>query len=88
MIAIVAIASCQLCGINGIFYYAKQLFTEVTEGDAKLSQQLMVGLSLCQAVASFICSFFVDFFGRKYIILKGQQTLIFILFSIFIVDNM
>jgi hypothetical protein len=88
MIAIVAIASCQLCGINGIFYYAKQLFTEVTEGDAKLSQRLMVGLSLCQAAASLICSLFVDYFGRKYLILRGQRALILILFSIFIVDNL
>lgn len=88
MIAMVVIASCQVCGTNGIFFYAKQLFTEVTDGDSILSQQLMVGLSLCQAAASFICSFFVDFFGRKYLLLKGQQTLIFILFSIFIVDNL
>jgi hypothetical protein len=48
----------------------------------------MVGLSICQAASSFICSFFVDFFGRKNLILKGQKTLIFILFSIFIVDNL
>jgi hypothetical protein len=47
-----------------------------------------VGLSVCQAGASLICSRFVDLFGRKYLILKGQQALIFILFTIFLVDNL
>ena len=47
----------------------------------------MVGLAICQVGASLICSRFVDYFGRKFLILRGQQTLIFILFVIFIVDN-
>lgn len=34
----VVIASCQLAGINGIFYYAKQLFLDITGGDKLLSQ--------------------------------------------------
>ena len=84
----VAVMSCQLCGINGIFYYAKQLLSEVTEGDTDLSQQLMIGLALCQTLASLICSFLVDLFGRKYLLLKGQKVLILILFAIFLVDNL
>jgi hypothetical protein len=48
----------------------------------------MIGLALTQTFASLICSFLVDLFGRKYLILKGQKILIMILFSIFVVDNM
>lgn len=84
----VVIGSCQFCGINGIFYYAKQLFEDITEGDRLLAQKLMVGLSVCQVLASIICSRFIDHFGRRYLIMKGQQVLIFILIAIFVVDNM
>lgn len=48
----------------------------------------MVGLAFCQAITSLICSLFVDYFGRKYLLLKGQKALIFILFGIFVVDNL
>lgn len=47
----------------------------------------MVGLSLCQIVGSLICSRFIDYFGRKYLILRGQRLLILVLFTIFVVDN-
>jgi MFS family permease len=88
VIAMVVIASCQLSGINGIFYYAKQLFQDITGGDKLLSQKLMLGLSFCQVVSSIISGRFIDLFGRKYLLIRGQQTLIVILTLIFIVDNL
>jgi MFS family permease len=83
----VTIASSQICGINGIFYYAKQLFTEITGGDALVSQKLMVGLAVCQAISTMICGKLIDQYGRKYLILRGQQTLIFVLGLLFVIDN-
>jgi MFS family permease len=88
VLGMVVMASCQLCGINGIFYYAKQLLGEVTGGDVRLAQELMLGLAFCQGASSLICSRFVDLFGRKFLLMKGQQILIGILLAIFVVDNL
>lgn len=88
IIAIVVIASIQFSGINAIFYYAKQLFNHITAYDQDLTQQLILGLSICQFIASLICSKIIDVFGRKYLLLKGQQILILILVVIFIVDQL
>lgn len=48
----------------------------------------MLGLAFCQGVSSLICSRFVDLFGRKFLLMKGQQILIGILLAIFVVDNL
>ena len=84
----VVIASNQLIGINVIFYYAKQLFKEVTDHDSELTQNLMLALAVCQAISSIISSRFIDKFGRKYLFIRGQSTLIFILFTVYVVDSM
>ena len=83
----VVIGSCQLTGINAIFLYAKQLFQEITDNDMLLSQQLMVGLALCQLLSCSISGRFIDSFGRKYLLVRGQFGLIIILAAIFLVDS-
>jgi len=88
LIAIIVVASTQLSGINGIFYYAKQLFQDITGGDKLLSQQLMLGLALCQTISCLTIGRFIDLFGRKYLLMKGQQALIVILGVIFVMDNL
>jgi len=87
-VAMVVIASCQLAGINGIFYYAKQLFLDITGGDKLLSQKLMLGLAFCQLVSATISGRFIDLFGRKYLLVRGQRILIVLLMLIFVVDNL
>ena len=81
------VASSQLCGISGIFYYAKQMFISITQNNVLLSQQLMVGLSSCQLIACLVANRLIDPFGRRFIILWGQRLLIMILGLIFVVDN-
>ena len=88
IIAMIVTASVQFSGINGIFYYAKQLFNDITDYNFQLTQKLVIGLSICQFIASLICSKIIDVYGRKFLVLKGQQILIFILFMIFIVDQL
>lgn len=77
----------QLTGINAIFLYAKQLFEEITDNNELLSQQLMVGLALCQLLACTFSGKFIDSFGRKYLLIRGQAGLILILAIIFLVDT-
>jgi MFS family permease len=48
----------------------------------------MLGLALCQLVTATISGRFIDLFGRKYLLVRGQQTLIVLLLLIFAVDNL
>jgi SP family galactose:H+ symporter-like MFS transporter len=84
---LVVIASSQLTGINAIFLYAKQLFLEITDKDILLSQQLMLGLALCQLLSCTFSGKFIDSFGRKYLLIKGQAGIILVLWTIFVVDS-
>jgi len=87
VLALVVVASCQLTGINAIFLYAKQLFEEITDHELLLSQQLMLGLSFCQLVACSMSGRFIDTFGRRYLMMRGQTCLIVIMVTIFLVDS-
>ena len=80
------ITSGQLTGINAIFLYAKQLFKEITENDEHLSQQLMLGLAFCQLFSCSISGRFIDTFGRKYLLKRGQIGLVAVLAAIFLID--
>lgn len=87
LVAVVVIASNQITGINGILYYAKQLFSKVTEGKEEYSQVLIIQLSLLQVVATLISTEIVDTIGRKRMLLTGQSLVGVILFSIFVFDT-
>ena len=47
----------------------------------------MLGLALCQLVACTISGWFIDSFGRRYLMLRGQIGLIIIMVTIFVVDS-
>ena len=85
--AIVVISSNQLSGINGIFFYAKQLFTKVTHEQLALAQTLMFVLSVAQVISAFVSSRVIDLYGRKKMILNGQKLLIIVLMGIFVSDR-
>ena len=76
-----------MTGINAIFLYAKQLYQEITDNDAVLSQYLILGMAFCQLLACSFSGRFIDSFGRKYLILKGQIGIISIMAAIFIIDS-
>lgn len=54
--ALVVIASNQFSGINGILFYAKQLFNKITAGREDYTQIIMVLLSLMQIVSTLLSS--------------------------------
>jgi len=76
-----------MTGINAIFLYAKQLYLEITDGDTTLSQYLILGMAFCQLVACSFSGRFIDTFGRKYLLLKGQLGIIGIMTVIFLIDS-
>lgn len=84
MIGIVIIASNQLTGINGIMYYTKQLFNQVTNNNYELTKALMIILAFLQIVSAYFSGYFIDRIGRKKIILNGILVLIGILMGIFV----
>ena len=87
MIAIVVIASNQLCGINAILFYAKQLFNKITNNENLLTQTLMVILAIIQIIATVISSFIVDRKGRRPMLLSGYVILVVLLVGIFLSDT-
>ena len=86
VLAIIVISSNQLSGINGIFFYAKQLFTKITGGQAGLAQTLMLLISMTQVGAVLVGSQIIDRYGRRKIILYGQIILFIALSGIFITE--
>ena len=52
-----------------------------------MSQYLILGMSLCQLVACSFSGNFIDRFGRKYLILRGQIGVVLIMVMIFLVDS-
>lgn len=81
------IASNQFSGINGILFYAKQLFLKITHDRADYTQVIMILLSLMQIVSTIISSEVADIKGRKKMLLGGQSILAIILFLIFVFDT-
>lgn len=47
----------------------------------------MVGLALCQLISCSFSGRFIDSFGRKYLLIRGQAGLIIVLGTIFFVDS-
>jgi MFS family permease len=86
-IAAVVIMSNQLSGVNAILFYAKQLFSKITKGDTHSSQNIIVLLSVMQVLAVLISTEIIDKMGRKNMILRGQGSLIGLLFCIFVSNN-
>lgn len=73
----------QVSGINAIFFYAKQLFTNLTGGDKEWVQKDLFGLGIFQVLLTFVSSFLLDMFGRRSLMLIGMSILVFSLFSAF-----
>lgn len=81
MIAIVIAISNQVSGINAIFFYAKQLFTNLTGGNQEWVQKDLFGLGIFQVLLTFISSFLLDKFGRRSLMLVGMSIMVFSLFA-------
>ena len=61
----------QLCGINAILFYAKQLFMRVTDDNNDLSQVIMIFLGLVQIIATLLSGKLMDKFPKKYFLIGG-----------------
>lgn len=83
MIAIVIAISNQVSGVNAIFFYAKQLFTNLTGGDQGWVQKDLLGLGIFQVLLTLMSSFLLDKFGRRSLMLTGMSILVFSLFGAF-----
>lgn len=77
----------QLCGINAIFFYAKQLFTNLTNNNQDLVQIDLFGLGVFQLIMTFISSFLLDKFGRRSLMLIGYSIVVCCLISAFIATD-
>ena len=84
LLAIVIAISNQMCGINAIFFYAKQLFTNLTGGDQEMVQIDLFGLGIFQVIITFASSLFLDRFGRRFLMLAGETIVVGSLFGAFI----
>lgn len=84
---IVLALSNQLCGINAILFYAKQLFMRVTGGNNNLSQTIMIFLGVVQIIATLISGKLMDRFPKKYFLLGGSLTMVLCLFFIFMLES-
>ena len=61
----------QLCGINAILFYAKQLFMRVTDNNNELSQVIMIFLGFVQITATLLSGKLMDKFPKKYFLMGG-----------------
>ena len=61
----------QLCGINAILFYAKQLFMRVTGGNNDVSQVIMIFLGFVQITATLLSGKLMDKFPKKYFLIGG-----------------
>lgn len=74
----------QLCGINAIFFYAKQLFTNLTNNDQDLVKQDLFGIGIFQVFITLLASFVLDKFGRRFFMILGHLIVIVSLFGAYL----
>jgi predicted MFS family arabinose efflux permease len=84
MMGIVIAISNQFCGINAIFFYAKQLFTTLTNNDQDAVKRNLFGLGVFQVLMTFVSSIYLDRFGRRSLMLMGLTIVVGSLFLAFI----
>jgi len=61
----------QLCGINAILFYAKQLFSKITNDNEELTQMITVFLGILQIVSSFVGGQMMDNRSKKMFLIVG-----------------
>lgn len=84
---IVLALSNQLCGINAILFYAKQLFMRVTDNNNNLSQVIMIFLGFVQIIATLGSGRLMDRFPKKYFLVGGELAMVASLLCIFIFSS-
>ena len=84
IMGIMIAVSNQVCGINAIFFYAKQLFTTLTNNDQDAVTRNLFGLGVFQVLMTFVSSMFLDRFGRRSLMLIGLTIVVGSLFSAFL----
>ena len=72
-----------MCGINAILFYAKQMFMNITNGNASLSQILIVLLGLAQTGAALSGGIVTDRVSKKILLIGGLVMMSLLLGLIF-----
>ncbi|KAM4808090.1 solute carrier family 2, facilitated glucose transporter member 5-like [Rhinophrynus dorsalis] len=65
----------QLCGVNAIYFYATEVF-DAAGFSHTIIPYLTVGIGVCESSAVILCSFVVDHFGRRVILLVGYAVMV------------
>jgi SP family arabinose:H+ symporter-like MFS transporter len=77
----------QMCGIDAVLFYAKQVFNKLTHEDKEMVKIYLLGLGLFQFLMTFTSSFALDRFGRRSLMLFGDMFMIVSLLSAYIVTD-
>ena len=77
----------QFCGVNTIFFYAKQMFDKIAQGDSHRSNVLSLQLGLLQVALTLVSGVLLDRFGRKSLTLTGMTIIVISLFAGFVSDS-
>ncbi|KAJ7309667.1 hypothetical protein JRQ81_007726 [Phrynocephalus forsythii] len=77
------VATLQLCGINAVYFYASDVFSQAGFGE-QLLPYLALGLGLCELSASVLCVLTIERFGRRTLLWKGcgLMALVLLLFTV------
>lgn len=73
----------QLCGINAILFYAKQLFMRITNDNNNLSQFLIILLGVVQIFATLVGGSLMDRYPKRPFLLGGELCMVVCLLAIF-----
>ena len=73
----------QLCGINAILFYAKQLFMRITSQDNNLSQMLIIFLGVVQIGATLAGGALMDRYPKRFFLIWGELAMALCLLGIF-----
>ena len=76
----------QLSGINAIIFYANQLFSTISNGDADEAVKLSFELGVFQIVITVISGLMLDKFGRKTLMIVGNVIIVMSLLAGFFTD--
>ena len=75
LMGLVIAASNQLCGINAIIYYSKQIFEHIVSPAEALYDTYYLGL--LQMVVTFASAFLINSYGRRTLMLLGTSIVAF-----------
>ena len=87
IVCLVLACSNQVCGINAILFYAKQLFMRITSENNNLSQLLIIFLGIVQIIATLAGGSLMDRYPKKPFLIGGEVCMAVCLGLIFLLSS-